>query len=421
MNSISNSETWNKNEQQGALCLLKLICDDEEKLKPLIITIAPTVIVLVQLLNDRSLNSAARATALSALYNIVSSIDVIPNAYIIALNADVLNAAASIMQSEQDICMRAMAALIVVVLLLATEENEAEEDQTVEATSEHAKEQARITSERIKAMSADATDLASQCAKALVSRLSSVLASPGAPSSLKEPSVREVMTAINRLACSHPTEVISHDALPRLVEAVERLGENDEVYTPAIEAIYCLLEEEEDDRIVAFLAEKTTVGRLRSRIAALLEAHEKHWIALSLEAQSFSNYVIQLLDDSLPEPAVGGPQAREPKHIMVSYAHAQKGRAVEVAAALEQRGLLVWRDEVGTAWCGKMRGDADSKMAEAIDKSYCVLCIVSREYCASTTCKKEVLVRQIRCMHACWRKHRELVHGAHMARAESFI
>ena len=408
MRIASNRGGWNTNEQLSALQQMKSMSEEEGKVESLVNTTAPlsTVGVLVQLLKDQSLNIPARKTAITILRKILSSESLqFREAYIIAFSEDVLRSTEAVIRSDPDIAMRASAAMIMVSLLLACEEHEDDEDETDSNDPEHPappSAQAQLVSERTKALSLTGPDLASQCAQVLMDELATILKNPDAPR--QEPSVKDVVRAIDELASSsrYAIKLIAMEALPRLVETVERLGERDEVYTPAIEALYNLLAEDDDERVEAFLANEAIVGRLRARIAALLDAYEKEKIALSWEARAFSKYVTQQLNDALPEPpgSDGTPEherrpaadarAAERKHIMLSYAHAQKERVIEVAAALERRGLLVWRDEVGTEWCQKMSGDTDSKMAEAVDKSYCVVCFLSREYCASDNCKKEV-------------------------------
>ena len=189
-------------------------------------------------------------------------------------------------------------------------------------------------------------------------------------------------------------ELRAEGALKLLARTVELMGE-DEVYTPTIEAIRNLLDQP-DHSAIAFLADAAEVGRLRTRISALLDLHKARVVNLSLSARCCSNHVTQRLDLAQPKLLLGGKHiaASERKHIMISHAPAEREQAAEVAEALEKKGLLVWRYEVGTEWCGEMGVRYDQqKILEAVDRSFCLLCLVSQEYVESKDCQWEVGVR----------------------------
>ena len=81
---------------------------------------------------------------------------------------------------------------------------------------------------------------------------------------------------------------------------------------------------------------------------------------------------------------------RTGKHIMISYCWDQKVLVAALAKFLrEKHGFDVWIDDLGSTICGKMEGESNEKMAEAVEKSHTVLVFVSKEYNASVNCKKE--------------------------------
>ena len=78
------------------------------------------------------------------------------------------------------------------------------------------------------------------------------------------------------------------------------------------------------------------------------------------------------------------------KHIMISYCWAQKVLVTALAVFLrEKHGFDVWIDDLGSTICGKMGGESNKKMAEAVEKSHTVLVFVSKEYNESVNCQKE--------------------------------
>ena len=358
--------------------LLKVYSEEKEKLELLVAAIAPAVEALAQLITDQTLNAAASETALITLHNLVSALHTRPGLYARDLYTGARNASEFVLtnRDDKDVGMQATAATIFVSLL----QQEHQAAQTAAAPAAAPVDPARRV-------------LAPKCAAALARGLESILQGPS--ESKSAPAARDVVRAMAWLFGEYRAgELRAEGALKLLARTVELMSE-DEVYTPAIEAIRNLLDQQ-DHSAIAFLADAAEVGRLRTRISALLDLHKARVVDLSLNARYCSNDVIQRLDLAQPELLLGGKHiaASERKHIMISHAPAEREQAAEVAEALEQKGLLVWRYEVGTEWCGKMDVRYDQqKILEAVDRSFCLLCLVSREYVESKDCQWEVGVR----------------------------
>ena len=358
--------------------LLKVYSEEKEKLELLVAAIAPAVEALSQLITDQTLNAAAGETALITLHNLVSALHTRSGLYARDRCAGARNASEFVLttRDDRDVGMQATAATIFVSLL----QQEHQAAQTAAAPAAAPVDPARSV-------------LAPKCAAALARGLESILQGPS--ESKSAPAARDVVRAMAWLFGEYRAgELRAEGALKLLARTVELMSE-DEVYTPAIEAIRNLLDQQ-DHSAIAFLADAAEVGRLRTRISALLDLHKARVVDLSLSARCCSNHVIQRLDLAQPELLLGGKHiaASERKHIMISHAPAEREQAAEVAVALEKRELLVWRYEVGTEWCGKMGARYDRhKILEAVDRSFCLLCLVSREYVESKDCQWEVGVR----------------------------
>ena len=77
------------------------------------------------------------------------------------------------------------------------------------------------------------------------------------------------------------------------------------------------------------------------------------------------------------------------KHLMVSYSWADKEKVIKICEQLQEVGIVVWRDEVGSPYAGQMQGSTIEAMATAIEKASLVVCFVSKAYTESANCRLE--------------------------------
>ncbi len=66
--------------------------------------------------------------------------------------------------------------------------------------------------------------------------------------------------------------------------------------------------------------------------------------------------------------------------MMLSYCWDDKPRVILFCQAMRARGVDVWRDEDGSKILGRMEGDVNARMAEAVELSHTVVVFVSRKY-----------------------------------------
>ena len=116
---------------------------------------------------------------------------------------------------------------------------------------------------------------------------------------------------------------------------------------------------------------------------------------MSWESRYYSERLIEILQDIKEKNQQQKNESRKAqqgcmKHIMVSYNHKSKDKADLLVLELQKLGLLVWIDSKGTEYVPGMMGETDAQMARAVDQSYCVICVISPEYCTSPNCIKEV-------------------------------
>ena len=107
----------------------------------------------------------------------------------------------------------------------------------------------------------------------------------------------------------------------------------------------------------------------------------------SFMEEALQNY--QSLETKEKDEANESPPAYT-RHIMMSYNHAQREKADKLVAALERLNLRVWIDHKGTDFVPPMMEEIDDQMARAVEESFCVICLISPEYCKSENCKREV-------------------------------
>lgn len=103
---------------------------------------------------------------------------------------------------------------------------------------------------------------------------------------------------------------------------------------------------------------------------------------------------------AMPPPSIVAPGSspiKSKKHVMISYAWGyKKDYVLKFVSKLRGLGYDVWRDEDGSNIHGKLAGDIDESMAQAIDKAHTVIVFVSTSYKDSANCRAEASYCKLR-------------------------
>ena len=201
--------------------------------------------------------------------------------------------------------------------------------------------------------------------------------------------------------------------LPLLADVLDKYGVNDEIYWRALALLLSLMQNFDHEEVRHFFdSEKdktSSLEKVKGRIKEITAWADHEDRGVSFLVTYFSDRANDIIaqneivpkSQNKPDPkSMTKPLEKKEaeshqvrpcgKHIMASYSHKQKDKVKEVVKALQDLGLLVWRDEEGTKFCPAMSGETSEKMAAAVEQSYCVLCFVSRDYCKSLNCLREV-------------------------------
>ena len=232
--------------------------------------------------------------------------------------------------------------------------------------------------------------------------------------------VEEALDSLRSLSRSEQLleKLQGKNLLPLLADVLDKYGVNDEIYWRALALLYSLLLKFEHlEEVKEFFDsekdETRSLKKVKGRIKEITAWADHEDRGVSFPVMYFSELASGVIaqneivpkSQNKPEPEsmtkalekqeAESQQHQNPvrtcgKHIMASYSHKQMDKVKEVVKALQDLGLLVWRDEEGTKFCPAMSGETVEKMATAVEQSYCVLCFVSRDYCKSLNCLREV-------------------------------
>jgi hypothetical protein len=150
----------------------------------------------------------------------------------------------------------------------------------------------------------------------------------------------------------------------------------------------------EDTRLISLLQEAKQLGCFEAGnllFRLTLDPPEEH-----SRCDLLGDRPQQLLSESLSQTtntdahSTATPLDTANKHIMLSYSwRFGKEKVVALASALRGAGFDVWRDEEGSSVMHPMGGCADDTMAKAVEKSFLVICCISRHYKESPNCRSE--------------------------------
>ena len=244
------------------------------------------------------------------------------------------------------------------------------------------------------------TVLAQRCLKAMESDVLSKLA--GKRMSLDTfnlvKDVSQAIRSLSRIQIFHQL-LWGAKIFPVLTEILKSpYGTEDTIYSNSVEALAAILNFAVSQKGQESELLKTKKGRtdLAARVQEVIAWSEsdKNLNPMSWRGEYYTKVLCDLLqglETKQNEKEESNPAIRGcGKHIMISYNHNHKDKAKALLAELEKLDLLVWIDEKGTDFVPAMMGETDDQMARAVEEAYCVICLVSEQYCKSPNCIKEV-------------------------------